>query len=72
MCLVDANRELFTTLYSQRLFFLVSTDEEGLEFEPIRRADARLAIENRMRQLRRLGSPPEHTELLKLYKQTFQ
>ncbi len=72
MCLVDANRELFTTLYAQRLFFLVSTGEQGLEFEPVGRANARLAIENRMRQLRRLGSPPEHTELLKLYKQTFQ
>ncbi|MEX0272102.1 transcriptional coactivator PipX [Leptolyngbyaceae cyanobacterium UHCC 1019] len=72
MCLVDTNRELFTTLYAQRLFFLVSTGESGLEFEPVGRADARLAIENRIRQLRRLGSSPEHTELLKLYKQTFQ
>jgi PII interaction protein X len=72
MCLVDDNRELFTTLYAQRLFFLVSTGENGLEFEPVGRADARLAIENRVRQLRRLGAPPEHAELLKLYKQTFQ
>jgi PII interaction protein X len=72
MCLVDANRELFTTLYAQRLFFFVSTGENGLEFEPIGRADARLAVENRMRQLRRLGSPPEHAQLLQLYQQTFQ
>jgi PII interaction protein X len=72
MCLVDANQELFTTLYAQRLFFLVSTGEYGLEFQPVGRADARLAVENRIRQLRRLGSSPEQVQLLNLYKQTFQ
>lgn len=72
VCLVDANRELFTTLYAQRLFFLVITGKDGLEFEPITRADARIMVENRIRMLRRLGPQPEYDQLLKVYKQTFQ
>lgn len=72
VCLVDANRELFTTLYAQRLFFLVITSSEGLEFEPITRADARIMVENRIRMLRRLGPQAEYDQLLKVYKQTFQ
>ncbi|MBF2026152.1 MAG: PipX family protein [Oscillatoriales cyanobacterium C42_A2020_001] len=72
VCVVDANRELFTTLYAQRLFFLVITSNDGLEFEPITRADARIMVENRVRMLRRLGPQSEYDQLLKVYKQTFQ
>jgi PII interaction protein X len=72
VCLVDANRELFTTLYAQRLFFLVTTGNEGLEFEPLTRADARILVDNRVRLLRRLGPPQEYDQLLKVYRQTFQ
>jgi len=72
VCLVDANRELFTTLYAQRLFFLVITQKEGLTFEPVTRSDARGMVENRVRLLRRSGPQAEYDQLLTVYKQTFQ
>ncbi len=72
MCLVDANRELFTTLYAQRIFFVVTTGENGVEFEPVTRSDARLLVENRVRLLRRAGPTLEYDQLLTIYKQTFQ
>lgn len=71
VCLVEADRELFTTLYAQRLFFLVTTGAEGIEFEPITRTDARILVESRMRSLRRLGQPQEYEQLQVIYKQTF-
>ncbi len=72
VCLVDDNRELFTTLYAQRLFFLVNSGKEGLEFEPITRTDARVLLENRIRNLRRAGQTQELDQLQGVYKQTFQ
>ena len=47
VCLVEENRELFSTLYAQRLFFVVFHTAEGLEFEPIGRTDAKVLVENR-------------------------
>ena len=72
LCFVEANRELFTTLYAQRLFFLVSTGENGFEFEPLSRTDAKIVIEHRIRLLRKTGPQLEYDQLLKTYKQTFQ
>jgi PII interaction protein X len=72
VCLVDADRELFTTLYAQRLFFLVVNGQNGLEFEPISRTDARILVENRLRILRRLGQIDDYNPLHEIYKQTFQ
>ncbi len=72
VCLIDESRELFTTLYAQRLFFLVANGKDGLEFEPITRTDARILVENRMRSLRRLGQAQDYDVLHKMYKQTFQ
>jgi PII interaction protein X len=72
ICLVEANRELFTTLYAQRLFFIVTTGANGLEFEPVSRSDARILVENRVRLLRRLGPAQDYDQLLTIYKQTFQ
>ncbi len=72
VCLIDENRELFTTLYAQRLFFLVITQADGLAFEPITRTDARIMVENRVRVLRRSGPSDEYDQLLGIYKQTFQ
>jgi PII interaction protein X len=71
VCIVEENQELFTTLYAQRLFFLVTTSSEGLTFEPISRSDARLLVENRLRQLRRLGSSADIEQLQLIHKQTF-
>jgi PII interaction protein X len=66
VCLVDENRELFTTLYAQRLFFLVANGQD------ITRTDARILVENRMRTLRRLGQHQSYDRLHVVYKQTFQ
>jgi PII interaction protein X len=36
ICMVDDNRELFATLYAQRLFFVVNAaNPKGLVFEPV-------------------------------------
>ncbi len=71
VCLIDENRELFATLYAQRLFFLVTTGAAGVRFEPIGRMDSRLLVENRMRELRRLGQAQEYSQLQVIHKQTF-
>ena len=72
VCIVEQNQELFTTLYAQRLFFLVTTSPDGLTFEPISRSDARLLVESRLRQLRRTGSLDDIEQLQLIHKQTFQ
>lgn len=71
VCAVEANQELFTTLYAQRLFFVVTSDRNGLSFTPIGRSDARLLVENRMRQLRRIGAAREYEELHTIHQRTF-
>jgi PII interaction protein X len=71
VCLVEGNRELFSTLYAQRLFFVVINDANGLEFEPIGRSDARILVENRMRMLRRTSLYKEYDQLQEIHKRTF-
>jgi PII interaction protein X len=71
LCTLDGNQEIFTTLYAQRLFFLVTTTPDQVNFETITRAQARLAIDNRLRSLRRLGASSEYQKLLELYKKSF-
>ncbi len=72
VCVVEDNRELFTTLYAQRLFFIVGHSKEGFEFEPIGRTDARILVENRLRGLRRMGLVGEYDQLQAIHKRTFQ
>ncbi|MCU0526490.1 MAG: PipX family protein [Elainella sp. Prado103] len=72
VCLLEENRELFATLYAQRLFFLVLTEPAGIRFEPIGRSDARLLVEVRLRELRRSGHVQDYTQLQAVHKQTFQ
>ncbi|MGF1478913.1 MAG: transcriptional coactivator PipX [Cyanophyceae cyanobacterium] len=72
VCLIAENQELFTTLYAQRLFFLVKLGANGISFEPISRSEARLLVENRLRQLRRNGLTEEYNELNAIHQQTFQ
>ncbi len=71
LCRVDEFRSLFTTLYAQRLFFLITNSPEGIQFEPISRADAKLMLENQMRSLRRIGSDADQKNLQHIYKRTF-
>ena len=71
LCKVDEFRSLFTTLYAQRLFFLITSSAEGLQFDPVSRADAKLMLETQMRSLRRGGSDTEQKNLQHIYKRTF-
>ncbi len=71
VCLLDENQELFTTLYAQRLFFLAIAHSNGLKFEPISRADARLKVEHRLRMLRRSGQQKEYDRLQTIHHRTF-
>ena len=72
ICELEDNEELFTTLYAQRLFFLVQQGKTNMTFEPITRMDARMKVEQRLRKVRRFGSPEEISALQALYKRTFQ
>jgi len=72
VCLIEENQELFTTLYAQRLFFLVVSESTGIKFDPISRADGRLMVENRLRMLRRIGQTKEYDQLQAIYQRTFQ
>ncbi len=45
ICMVDEAQDLFTTLYAQRLFFLVVNDMKALKFQPIGRTEARMLLE---------------------------
>jgi len=71
ICEIDEHKSLFTTLYAQRLFFLITTQPSGVQFEPISRADAKLIVENRLRVLRRSGDSEDQNSLQLLYKRTF-
>jgi PII interaction protein X len=70
--MVDDNQDLFTTLYAQRLFFLVTTDVKSLKFQSIGRTEARMMLENRLRTLRRSGKSQEYDQLQSIFQRTFQ
>jgi PII interaction protein X len=71
LCVIEEKRELFSTIYAQRLFFLVETSNGRIQFEPIGRNDARILLENRLRNLRRIGDPQEYEKLKQVHQQTF-
>ena len=71
LCKVDEFRSLFTTLYAQRLFFLITSSAEGIQFDPVSRADAKLMLETQIRSLRRGGSDIDQKNLQHIYKRTF-
>jgi len=71
--MIAEGKELFATLYAQRLFFIVTmTPPKGFAFDSIGRSDTRQQIEERMRTVRRRGDHSEYDRLQKIYKQTFQ
>ncbi len=65
------NQELFTTLYAQRLFFTVTTDNTSLSFDPISRSDARMMVESLMRRLLLDREAEKHRQLQAIYHKTF-
>ena len=72
VCVIEEHRELFATLYAQRLFFVVTTGTAGIQFDSVGRTDARILVETRMRELRRTGQTQEYSKLQAAHKQTFQ
>ncbi|MDJ1173754.1 transcriptional coactivator PipX [Roseofilum capinflatum] len=72
VCVIEDRKELFTTLYAQRLFFVVITSPQGLQFESVTRGEARILLENRLRSLRREGKLSLYDELMAVHKRTFQ
>jgi PII interaction protein X len=71
VCIVTEDRELYTTLYAQRLFFVVTTKINQISVEPVGRTDARILVETRMRKLRSIDALTEYQELQAIYKRTF-
>lgn len=72
ICQIEENQELYTTLYAQRLFFVVTFGLEGVIFEPVTRSDARTIVDTRLRQLRRAGLSDRYKEVNDIYQRTFQ
>ena len=71
ICLLQDGRELFTTLYAQRLFFTVTVSNDSFSFEPISRTDARMVVESLMRRLLLDRDTEKHRELQAIYQRTF-
>ncbi len=71
LCRVDEFHGLFTTIFSQRLFLLTTISPNGISFESVPRADAKLMVENQMRSLRHIGSHTDQKDLRHIYKRTF-
>ena len=71
ICVVEENQELFTTLYAQRVFFLVTNSSSGLSFQPVTRAEARLTVDTRILVLRRNGQVSDYQQLQSMMQQNF-
>lgn len=71
ICELEDSQELFTTLYAQRMFFLVNAKTDGISFQSIPRNDARMMVDNRLRILRRDGDLSEYERVQAVNKQTF-
>ena len=67
---VSENRDLYATLYAQRIFFLVSLQARGAFFEAIPLMDARHHAEQNLARARR-ESQEEHARWRQLFDQTF-
>lgn len=71
ICLLKDDRELFTTLYAQRLFFTVTTSSESFIFEPISRTEARMLVESLLRGFLLDREAEKHRQLQSIYQRTF-
>jgi PII interaction protein X len=63
-------RDLYATLYAQRIFFLVTLQPRGAQFEVIPQMDARHYAEQNLARARR-ESPDAHARWRQLFDQTF-
>jgi PII interaction protein X len=67
---VADSRDLYATLYAQRIFFLVTLQTRGATFEVIPQMDARHYAEQNLARARREG-PEVHARWRQLFDQTF-
>ena len=67
---VADGRDLYATLYAQRIFFLVTLQTRGASFEVIPQLDARHHAEQNLARSRR-QSPQDHGHWRQLFDQTF-
>ncbi len=67
---VGDSRDLYATLYAQRIFFLVTVQAKGALFEVIPLMDARHHAEQNLARSRRI-SMEEHGRWRQLFDQTF-
>ena len=63
-------RDLYATLYAQRIFFVVTLLERGASFEVIPLMDARHLAEQNLARARRDG-PQVHAQWRQVFDQTF-
>lgn len=63
-------RDVYATLYAQRIFFLVTLQQRGASFEVIPLMDARHLAEQNLSRARREG-PEVHARWRQLFDQTF-
>lgn len=67
---VDDTRDLYATLYAQRIFFVVTLQTRGASFEVIPLMDARHLAEQNLARSRRDG-PEVQAHWRQLFDQTF-
>ena len=67
---VAEDRDLFATLYAQRIFFVVTLQPKGASFEVVPLMDARHFAEQNLARARREG-PQVHGYWRQLFDQTF-
>jgi len=67
---VAEDRDLFATLYAQRIFFVVTLQAKGASFEVVPLMDARHFAEQNLARARREG-PQVHGYWRQLFDQTF-
>ncbi|MFQ6537943.1 MULTISPECIES: PipX family protein [Aphanothece] len=67
---VADGRDLYATLYAQRIFFVVTLQPRGASFEVVPLMDARHYAEQNLARVRRDG-PEAHAQWRQLFDQTF-
>ena len=70
VALAGEGRDLYATLYAQRMFFLVTLQPRGAQFEVIPLMDARHLAEQNLARTRREGAEA-HAPWRLLFDQTF-
>lgn len=71
ICILDNNQEIYATLYAQRMFFQVTTQQQPNKFEAVSRTDVKNLLDNRLRSYRRDGDSSSYNQLQSVYKTMF-